>query len=420
MQKILPIIESIAATSSRLAKEKILSDNRDNALLREVFYLAFNSLITYGIKKIPQYSPTGTASLDVALAALRGFVDRSVTGNAAIDRLSGILSSLDADDAVVVERIIGRDLRCGISTSTINKTWPKLVPETEVLLCHKDTTGIKYPAFAQLKGDGMRCHLFFDGKKCTAISRNGKEIYLGSHFDAEAKRMMATGETWDGELLVYRDGKALPRKTGNGILNKAIKGTISPEEVAEVRFMYWDIVDSTSKIIYETRWNECVSRMHDGIVNFILTPTENVRNEAEAEAFYRKMRKQGFEGAVIKNRNLLWEGKRVRGAGKMKAQEEADLVIVGIEEGEGKNAGRLGKFIMETSDGIVNVGVGVLRGDDGQRDTYYTPDVIGRIATVLYNEKIKDERTGKWSLFLPVFECIRLDKDVANSFDELK
>ena len=420
---ILEIIQSINDTPSRNAKESILTKHKDNTVLRDVFKAALDSTVTYGIKKLPTYTASGSMQLVDAMAALDDFAQRTITGNAAIDRLTTILSSLSADDATIIERIIGRDLRCGVSTSTVNKIWANLVAETEVMLCHKDTSGIVYPAFAQLKGDGMRCHLYFDGETCTAISRNGKQIYLGTHFDAEAKRIMKPGETWDGELLVYRFGKAIARKTGNGILNKAIKQTITRSEIEEVRFMFWDIVDSSSSIQYKDRLAECQNRVKqqtEPLTLFIECPTEIVHNEEEAKAFYRKMRRLGFEGAVIKNFNLIWEGKRVKGAGKMKAEEEADLVVVGIEEGEGKNAGRLGKFIMETSDGIVRVGVGVLRGDDSQRDEYFTQDVIGQIATVLYNEKIQDERTGKWSLFLPVFVEFRLDKDTANTFEELK
>lgn len=420
---ILNIIQSISETSSRNKKEEIITKHKDNDVLRAVFKAALDSTVTYGIKKLPVYVAGGSMQLIDALAALDDFAHRNVTGNAAIERLTNILSSLSADDATIIERIIGRDLRCGVSTSTVNKIWANLVAETEVLLCHKDTSGIVYPAFAQLKGDGMRCHLYFDGKTCTAISRNGKQIHLGTHFDAEAKRMMKPGETWDGELLVYRHGKAIARKTGNGILNKAIKQTITLSEIEEVRFMFWDIVDSTSSISYRDRLAECQARIKaqtEPLSLFIECPTEIVYNEEQAQAFYLKMRRQGFEGAVIKNFSLLWEGKRVKGAGKMKAVEEADLVVVGIEEGEGKNAGRLGKFIMETRDGIIRVGVGVLRGDDSQRDEYFTDAVIGKIAVVLYNEKIQDERTGAWSLFLPVFDGFREDKDIANSFDELK
>lgn len=423
---ILSILDEISSDPSKNAKEALIYRERNNNLLVKVFSATYNTMITYGIKKIPEYrSGPARITLDIGIDFLSKLSSRELTGHAAINALTNVLEHLSSDDAEVLSRIVSRDLRMGCSASTINKIHPGLIPTFDVLLCNSDTSGINYPAFGQLKGDGMRCHLFYDGAHAYAVSRNGKPILVGDHFDSIAKNKMKPGETWDGELICYRDGKLLDRKTGNGIINKAIKDTITKTEIEMIHFMVWDIVDFTSTIKYKARFNELSSRfqldemLSSDLQLFLLCPTEIVNDEAEALSFYKRMRAMKFEGAVIKNFDLLWEGKRVKGAGKMKAVEEADLKIVGIIEGEGKYVGMLGAFSCETSDGVIRVNVGS-GFSDKQRKEFFDASYIGKICAVEYNEKIHDKKTGEWSLFLPRFVEVRVDKDFANSFDELK
>ena len=78
----------------------------------------------------------------------------------------------------------------------------------------------------------------------------------------------------------------------------------------------------------------------------------------------------------------------------------------------------LGALACESSDGIVKVNVSGFT--DDQRKTITKESSVGRIIEVLYNTKIQDSKTKVWSLFLPRIVQFRDDKDVANSFDEIK
>lgn len=418
---ILDILEELAGDNSRLAKEAILKREINNEILKAVLVAALNPYVVYGIKKIPNYTEGQRLyPLSQAIGMLKDLSSRRYTGNAAIEYLAHILSSVNPEDATVIELIIARDLRIGCSEVTVNKIWPGLIPTFDVLLCHKDTSGIKYPAFAQLKGDGMRCHLQYDGENVFAFSRQGQKIDLADHFLETAKKLMKAGEVWDGELLVVdAPGKFLDRKTGNGIINKAVKNTISPEETKMVRFLTWDIVDFAGTISYIDRlqtMNERFNAVNMSSILFIPCPTIIVNSEAEALKFFKQMRAEGAEGAVIKNFDLKWVGDRVKGAGKMKAVEEADLKIVGVIPGKGKYKGMIGSYLCETSDGIIKVAVGSGLTDEQRKETWKN----GTIIAVLYNEKIQDKKTGEWSLFLPRFVEVRIDKKVANTFVELK
>lgn len=421
--KILAILNELAETPSTNEKEAILRREKDNDLLKRVFQAAYNPMITYGIKQIPEYEPAtelNYAVLKFGLEKLQKLVSREKTGNDAIWLLHAVLSSLLPDDAIVLERIIQRDLRCGTSDTLASRVWPGLVPTFDVMLAHKDISGIKYPAYAQVKSDGARCHMSLQAGKAVAFSRNGKPIELHGVFDSTIKFFIKEGETLDGELVaIGKDGEILDRKTGNGIVNKAVKGTISKEEVEMLQFHTWDIVDFTSTIPYKIR----IKRLSDVITpapcNIKILSTEIVNSEDEAYEFYNSCRAAGEEGAMIKNMDSKWVPKRSKDIGKMKAVEVADLVIVALEEGGGKYQGMLGAFVCETSDGKLRVSVGTGL-SDSDRGEFANSAYIGRVIEVAYNEKIQDKKTEKWSLFLPRFLSLREDKFTANTLEELK
>lgn len=240
---ILKIIEQLGATNSRIIKESILTKEKDNQLLKDTLKAALDPFVNYYIKQIPDYKPTAEKiNLADSLKLLDLLSQRVYTGNAGIEHLRSILAK--TTEPTVIKMVIERDLRCGVSDATVNKIWPGLIPTFDVCLAHKDIGHIVYPAFAQTKMDGARCHLVWDGIETKLFSRNGKQFQVGNVFDKTAKLLMRSGEVWDGELLFYEAGKPLDRKTSNGIANKAVKGTLSEEEAAMAVFVCWDIVHS--------------------------------------------------------------------------------------------------------------------------------------------------------------------------------
>jgi hypothetical protein len=428
MKTILSILNELAATSSTNEKVEILKREKDNVVLKSVFKAAYDSSITYGIKQIPEYKPLrlGTVeTLSWGISQLDALSSRAKTGNDAVAWLSSVLDMIASDDAIVLERIIQRDLRVGCSDTLAARVWVDLIPQHEVMLCSKDTSGITYPALAEVKYDGMRCHLTLFGGRAIAISRNGKEIELHGVLDTDLALIITEGETIDGELLVLDEsGNIAERKVGNGILNKGVKGTISKEEADRVIFMAWDKIDTTSTIPYKDRIDSLTASAKNARrdptykVKIIIAEYVIVQDEAAAQEFYLACRKKKLEGAIIKNINNVWEGKRVRSQGKLKAVEVSDLIVVDMIEGTGKYIGMLGALVCETSDGLLQVNVGTGFSDE-ERRCLFDNSIIGRIVEIAYNEKITSKSKGTASLFLPRFIGVREDKDVANTIGEL-
>ncbi|NCP89833.1 MAG: hypothetical protein GW827_06195 [Flavobacteriales bacterium] len=420
---ILDILNELTSTPSTNDKVKILEREKDNKVLKRVFQAAYDKTLTYGIKKIPEYTEYVTKiSLDKAIDELTVFSTRKYTGNQAIQYLSNILSRLSPASAIVLERVIQRDLRCGTSDTLAARVWPGIVPVFDVMLAHKDISGIKYPCIGQIKFDGARCHLIWDGTKASAWSRNGKEIQTLGVFDSQMQSAFgAECVTIDGELLIVRDGKIIDRKTGNGIISKANKGTITKEEADSIRMVAWDIVDVTSKIPYDVRLQTLTEAMSKALNHnmIILAETRSINSPEEAQKMFEECISHGHEGAMMKNIKQTWEPKRVKGIGKMKAVESIEVRITEIIEGTGKYAGTLGAFEYSTDDGLIKGNVGSGFSDD-QRRMFFDKKYIGEIMEILYNQLITDKNTKQYSLFLPRFVDIRFDKDITSKFEEIK
>ena len=422
--------ENLAANASRNYKIEQLKKNVDNENLKEAVRLALDPFTQFYQRKIPKYTPNQNPlgdNLDWALDQLVTMLaSRKVTGNAAIEHLQYILENVTADNAKVVERVVQKDLKCGVQVSTANAVWDNLVHEYPVMLCspfeQKLVDKIKFPAYVQLKMDGMRFNAIVKNGGCEFRSRNGKEIQLLGNLEQEFIKL-ADGKdvVFDGELLVCDKGVILDRQTGNGILNKANKGTISIDEARKVHATIWDIIPYADFVAgkgthsYQTRFSVLESLSMPKKISIVQSWV--VENYDTAKALFEEFLQRGEEGIILKDMNGIWEDKRSKGQIKFKGEMECDLKIVGIEEGTGKYAGMLGAILCESADGVIKVSVGSGFTDE-QRKTY-GKEIIDKIAAIKYNMRIKN-KAGEESLFLPIVLEIRFDKEVADSSKDIK
>lgn len=435
------IFEQLKATPSKLAKLDILKKNASNDTLKQAIFLALDPFTQFYQKKIPEYKPKkATLDLDDAMLAVRELSSRKVTGNAAIEYLAKLLSSLSADDAEALKRIVTKDLDCGMQESTANKIWKDLIPTFPCMLAsgyeQKLVDKIKFPAIAQCKMDGMRFNAIVDAQSRSVEyrSRNGKELFINNWvldeaFLGMAKNIGMSAVVFDGELIVVDDdGKPLDRKTGNGILNKAGKGTISDPESKQVRAILWDVIPMAHfkaercDVPYKDRLATLVIAIDNLGDNFryltAAVETSIVDSAAAAQKLFEKYLNDGQEGIILKDGEGIWENKRSKGQIKFKGELECDLICVGWEEGTGKNKGKLGALVLQSSDAKVNVSVGTGL-SDSQRGSIKPDDVLNKIVAVKYNARISN-RQGEDSLFLPVFIEVRDDKTDADASKDIK
>jgi hypothetical protein len=425
---------SLADNASRNFKIEQLTANSDNETLREVVRLALDPFTQFYQRKIPKYTPNNNPlgdNLDWALDQLLTMLaSRKVTGNAAIEHLQYVLENITADNAKVIERIIQKDLKCGVQVSTANAVWTGLVHEYPVMLCspfdEKLVNKIKFPAYVQLKMDGMRFNAIVKDGKCEFRSRNGKEIQLLGFLETDFIKMAAGfNMVFDGELLVNDKGVILDRQTGNGILNKANKGTISDLDARKVRATVWDVIpfdafaSGICKVDYATRLNgleRMIQKSSPAKVN--LVQTDLVQTLDMAQSIFESYLADGLEGIILKSSDGIWEDKRSKSQIKFKGELECDLRVVGVQMGTGKYDGMLGAILCESADGVIKVSVGSGFSDE-QRKELMKQNLLDKIAAIKYNMRIKN-KAGEESLFLPIVLEIRDDKEVADSSKDIK
>jgi ATP-dependent DNA ligase len=217
------------------------------------------------------------------------------------------------------------------------------------------------------------------------------------------------------------DGEYLDRKTGNGILNKAIRGTIDEEQASRIRMVAWDyieydeffgIVDPVST--YTSRLNALVVAMDetnplfDGEDLIKVIESTIVADFEDVGLLYRLAIFHGQEGVILKNSESLFENKRSKNLVKFKQELEMDLKVIGTTMGVGKYKNKLGALECINSDGSIYVSVGSGFSDAERGIT----DWHGKIVSVKYNEIIKSKGDKSDSLFLPIFVELRSDKVV--------
>lgn len=440
------ILEELRVSRSRLYKIDVLERNKDYPLFKEVIKATLDPYVQYYIRKIPDYIPYYKGGqLEWGLEQLKFLSSREFTGHAGIKHLTEILEGSGKEDAKVIEYIIGKDLECGVSIKTVNKVFGKdFIAEYPCMLAspykQKNLDVIKYPAIVQTKLDGMRANIICDKNGEVEIrTRNGKLIDLHGVFDEFVKCLFVKsatladldqfhGAVLDGELMVLseEDGQTvLDRKTGNGILNKGVKGTITPAEAARTRFMAWDMIPledfykGKSNRLYFDRVDILNTRIDEIYKTWTfprelikIVPSLPVTSLEEVMRHFQEALEEGEEGIILKNGDSIWEAKRSKDQVKLKAELELDLIVTEWVEGKGRLKGKMGSVVAESADRKICVSVGSGFNDEDRE--MVAVDIVGKIISVKYNEMIKDKRKDTYSLFLPIYQEIRNDKEEAD------
>lgn len=307
--------------------------------------------------------------------------------------------------------------------------------EPKLMLCTpysaKAIERISYPAIGQLKKDGERIMLHKRAHDVQVITRGGHLISTLPRLENVCNDRLPLG-WYDGELL-FGD---LERHLSNGLAYKAIKRTITPDEAALARVELWDYVDDDAYDAgmctrsYRTRL-QILGKFCSGIERHVsVVETRSIMDFDGAVAYYREARERGEEGIVLKDASAPWRAHRSPYQIKFKQILTADLRVVGLVEGMGKNTDSMGALVCETDDGRVRTYVGIgFKPDEAERKRWWalreSVDQDGvwsleqnPIIEIRYNRIITGV-TGKSSLYLTRLVRERLDKTTTSTYDEL-
>jgi len=422
------IISQLEADNSRLAKEAVLESAMNEGLdeFFEGVRMCLDNLYTFGVKQVPISEVDGQGLSWVNFKELaEALYKRELTGHAARDaiQLAMDVSTKDQWNGFY-SRILRKDLRCGISEVTVNKIAKKLkkpnysVPVFECQLSHDSAnheTKLTGKKIVEPKLDGVRCLTVVDyeQKTVTQYTRNGKVLenfshitdYLSNFIEEFGRSMVIDGEIMSSnfQALMREVHRKHDVKTSDAQLNvfdilplvefKAGKSTMGQRRRSAF------LRENFSKIFADSGFINIVAQREFDLDVFT--------DEIEFRDYMREMVEAGYEGVMIKEPNAVYQCKRTTDWLKMKPFIEVSLSVTAVEEGTGRNVGKLGALVCEgTDDGkriVVNCGSGFT---DEQRAEFWSAKdtLIGQVVEVRADAATRSQDSeDTWSLRFPRF-----------------
>ena len=242
------------------------------------------------------------------------------------------------------------------------------------------------------KFDGIRAQVHTDGSRVRIFSRTFDDV--GGAFPELVDSLATLDEPLilDGEVLAWQDGRALPFSRLQQRLGRKI---VSPDLIREVPVAYvaFDVIYAHGDLTIDLSWHErrkllesIFSRMktRDGAYSaapkhgqadlfaasadpdslpyseIVLSQVRSASSPNDLDRLFDEAQARGNEGLMIKDVNSTYAPGR-RGQSWLKLKRELatlDVVVTGVEWGNGKRANVLSDYTFAVRDGerLVNVG----------------------------------------------------------------
>jgi DNA ligase 1 len=320
---------------------------------------------------------------------------------AKLERLQALLTTLAAAEAKYLVKIITGDLRIGLKEGLVEEAIAaaagqplELVREANMLagdiaevaraarnnaldtiqlrvfnplqfmLASPEPTAgailerLAPPVWLEEKYDGIRCQLHKQGGRVEIYSRDLKRI-TGQFPDvARAAHSLAGDFIADGELLAWREGRALPfselqkrlgRKGDDFFLGAEIPVSISMYDLLWLngRTLLKEPLATRRELL-----EQLLGSADAAAVPFTIAPVQQARTAVEIEAAFLAARQRGNEGLMAKDpRSIYTPGRRGLAWLKLKkAYATLDVVVVGVEYGHGKRRDVLSDYTFAVRD----------------------------------------------------------------------
>ncbi len=426
------IIKRLEDHNGRLEKETIIFGAMGEGLdeFFEGVTMALDPLVTFGVKQVPERDETpergqGLIWRDFKVLANQ-LINRELTGHAARDAIELVMSVATVEQwNGFYRRILIKDLRCGVSEKTINKVAKKFdgkysIPTFTCSLAHdsanheKKMVGKKQ---IEIKLDGVRVITIIQGDKVEMFSRNGKQFHNFGHIIAEIEAVIKDHPVpyplvLDGEVMSanFQDlMKQVHRKDGKQSTD-AVLHLFDTIPLGCFQNGSWDKPQSFRSLI-TNHWvrDHQATLQHVQALDWEDVDLDTTEGQERFVALNKQAVEGGYEGVMIKDVDAPYECKRTHAWLKAKPFIEVTLEVKDVEEGTGRNEGRLGAVVCEgTDDGKkinVNVGSGF---SDANRDDFWNSrtDIVGQLVEVRA-DAVTQNQDGTYSLRFPRFKTFR-------------
>jgi DNA ligase-1 len=446
-------IKKLNESDSRLHKEDVIRQALEAATLgsvnSQVFlslaHACYNPFITFNVRQVP--TTVGIVDAENPWEEFNDLLlqlyERKLTGNAARDAVAEMSERFDSEEwNLFCAPVIRRDLRAGISSITINKICKKSKYEIPTFGCQLATNNEGRPEMKGVKRlepklDGVRVLLMVipnDSGEITTVcySRNGKVFENFTHIEEQVRakfgelvrastgvnkvfaRSLLNGFVLDGEVIgnSFQELMRQARRKENVQAEDSVFNVFDIIPIEDFRRGFWNAQLSQRIETLESMRPVIEQMPNVELLPHIMVDLDTGAGVDQFHRYCKDMVNDGFEGVMIKDVNAPYECKRNTFWLKYKPTITVDLEVVGVDEGTGKNVGKLGALVCEGQDDgkfiTVNVGSGF---SDDERDSLYRDRnlVIGRTVEILC-DVITQSQDGTYSLRFPRFVRFRDDK----------
>jgi DNA ligase-1 len=264
--------------------------------------------------------------------------------------------------------------------------------------------------------------------KVTCYSRNGKVFenfdhisrQLEKHADTISRKCKVMGHSmYDGYVL---DGEVIG-KSFNDLMKQARRK--SDVAATDSIFYVFDVLPLDS--FREGHWNaqleKRISTLEEmrplfgkmpnvDLLPHLMVDLDTAEGRDQFRRYCNDKVNEGFEGVMVKEMKAPYVCKRSTDWMKYKPVITVDLKVIDVEEGTGKNAGRLGALVCNGIDNGLEITVNCGSGfSDAQRDEIWLNRqiTIGQTAEVMA-DAVSQNQDGTHSLRFPRFVRFRDDK----------
>jgi DNA ligase 1 len=418
------VIKDLEIHNSRINKEQII-EAQAAAGNTEFFAgcrLALDAMTTFGVKQVEPKTGDGAGlSWETFKKTADALAARQLTGNAALTAVNTIrLKATEEQWNLWYRRILIKDLRCGVSEKTINKVVEKnyadyAIPVFTCQLAHDSAnheakvTGEK---IIEVKLDGVRVvAIVYPNGVVNLYSRNGKSLDnfpLVEQQLAKHAKLFSEPTVLDGEIMSasFQDlMKQIHRKDDT----KSTDAVLNLFDIITLKDFTAGRSERTQ--LERSGWlKQWYDPIADHMPNVTIVGQELVNLDTEqGQNRYKEINQKaiagGYEGIMLKDVYAPYECKRSVAWLKLKPFIEVSLEVVAVEEGTGRNQGRLGALVCNgVDDGrtiMVNVGSGFT--DSNRVDFWNNREgIVGQIVEVRA-DAVTQNQDGTYSLRFPRF-----------------
>lgn len=418
MEEVIKVFKQIQETNSIKEKQQIIEKNKHNNLFKGCLIFLLNKNIITGIseKKLKKKIPIENQ----LCCKINNFSDliyyilyHNTGRNEDIFIIQNFIKEQPKSHKEFYEQMITKKYRLGVDKKLVNEVIPNLISTFSVQLGTSiEKVKLNGNEWISLSRKMNGCRAAFIGNKI--MTRQGKEYKGIEHIINDLLFMGYQDMFIDGELIYKNkeglsDSEAFQKGTGIAMSKD--------EDKFQLKFVVFDILplsefwNSKSESIYSKR-SELLDLLKKKINEY---GTENIEvvlrlykgyDHSQIWKYLKYAEEHDWEGIMI-NLDTPYEYKRTKNLIKVKQFKECDIKCIGVEEGTGRNKGKLGSIVCDYKGYHVNV-PGF---SDKDKEYYwkYPEKIVGRIITIKYKEETRNKQGGL-SIQFPSFQCIRFDK----------